>query len=141
MVSVWVAVSIGWVLFVAVYVGWTWVSLSRMSPEQTATHSTREDPSRPIATAALMVATVASIGGVGLLLVTAAHQTRTVLEALIGVLSVAASWFLAHVVFMLHYARIYYSAPTPAPVDFNEDPEQPDYHDFAYLAFTMADGS
>ncbi len=132
------AAPIAWVVFVAVYVIWTWAVLSPMSPDETKTHATREDPSRTVATGTLLVASIASIGGVALLLAAGAKKESAVLEALMGATTVAASWLLVHVVYMLHYARIYYSSPPkPAPIDYNEDPEGPDYHDFAYLALTM----
>lgn len=128
---------IGWVVFVTVYAVWTWAVLSPMSPTETAAHATREDPSRTLATSSLLVAAVASIGGVALLLAAGKHSSA-VLEALMGATTVAASWLLVHVLFMLHYAQIYYTSPSkPGAIDFNADPDDPDYHDFAYLAFTM----
>jgi len=45
------------------------------------------------------------------------------------------SWTLVHTVFTLKYARLYYCG-TPGGIDFN-DTGAPDYHDFAYLAFTI----
>lgn len=137
-VSVMLAAPIAWVGFVGVYVAWTWAVLAPMSPSDTKAHATREDPSSPVATSALLVASIASIGGVALLLAAGSKQNEATLEALLGALSVAASWLLVHVIFTLHYARIYYAtAGEPVPIDYNADPEAPDYQDFAYLAFTM----
>lgn len=48
--------------------------------------------------------------------------------------SVALSWFLAHTLFTLRCASIYYR--DRAGVDFNED-KLPRYLDFAYLSFTV----
>jgi uncharacterized membrane protein len=45
------------------------------------------------------------------------------------------SWSLVHTVFTLKYARLYYTG-LPGGIDFN-DTGAPDYHDFAYLAFTI----
>lgn len=45
------------------------------------------------------------------------------------------SWTVLHTVSLLHYARLYYTAPEGG-VDFNSD-EPPEYSDFAYLAFTI----
>jgi uncharacterized membrane protein len=48
---------------------------------------------------------------------------------------VAASWISVHTVFALRYARLYYTGP-PDGIDFNQH-EDPNYVDFAYLAFTL----
>jgi uncharacterized membrane protein len=74
-----------------------------MSPGDTRTHATMEDPSRTVATTALLVASVASLGGVALLLGAVAAQQRS--RGALGVLTVAASWLLVHLLSTLHYAR------------------------------------
>ena len=48
--------------------------------------------------------------------------------------SVALAWISVHTVFMLRYARLYYSPPDGG-IDFHGD--KPDYKDFAYLALTI----
>jgi uncharacterized membrane protein len=53
----------------------------------------------------------------------------------IGLVSVVFSWFSVHTVFTLVYARLYYG-DEPGGIEFNE-PDRPDYLDFAYLAFTI----
>ena len=53
----------------------------------------------------------------------------------VGLLSVVLSWTVVHTVFMLRYARGYYSEP-PGGIEFSES-EPPTYLDFAYLSFTM----
>jgi uncharacterized membrane protein len=53
----------------------------------------------------------------------------------VGLFSVVLSWTIVHTVFMLRYARAYYSEPTGG-VEFNEA-EPPTYLDFSYLSFTM----
>lgn len=50
-------------------------------------------------------------------------------------LSVALSWLLIQTVYTLRYAHLYYEKPEGS-VDFIQTPE-PDYLDFAYLAFTI----
>lgn len=132
------AIATAWVVFVGIYVVWTWLVLNGMSPGDTRAHATREDPSHTVASSVLLIASVASIGGVAMLLAAGGKQADSVLEALLGALTVAASWLLVHTIYTLHYARIYYSSGSgPKPVDFNDDPSAPDYHDFAYLAFTL----
>jgi uncharacterized membrane protein len=50
------------------------------------------------------------------------------------VLSVVLAWLMVQVVHMLHYARLFYGEG--GGVEFNER-KDPDYRDFAYLAFTI----
>jgi uncharacterized membrane protein len=44
------------------------------------------------------------------------------------------SWGVVHTVYMLRYAHLYYNPPRGG-IDFNGD--EPNYLDFAYLAFTL----
>jgi uncharacterized membrane protein len=56
-------------------------------------------------------------------------------EAGLALASVFVSWTLVHTVFTLKYARLYYSGQAGG-IDFNE-PDDPQYSDFAYLSFTI----
>ena len=49
-------------------------------------------------------------------------------------MSVALAWTSVHTVYVLRYARLYYSPPEGG-IDFHG--EAPDYVDFAYLALTI----
>jgi uncharacterized membrane protein len=83
------------------------------------------------------MANLASLVAVAYLLVQAnsAHGVRQALQAALAVLSVAVSWALVHLLFMLRYAVLYYSG-TVGGINFNQD-ESPRFLDFAYLAFTI----
>jgi len=49
------------------------------------------------------------------------------------------SWFLVGVVFTLHYAHLFYTAPEQArPLRFPNEEHNPDYWDFLYFSFTIA---
>jgi uncharacterized membrane protein len=48
--------------------------------------------------------------------------------------SVALAWLSVHTVYVLRYARLYYSPPAGG-IDFHGEP--PDYVDFAYLGLTI----
>lgn len=126
----------GWVVAAGVYVGWTRLILAGMDAEQTCRYATREDPTRSVAELITMSASVASLGGVGYV-VAAASRTGAgaVAAAVVGVLTVAASWFVVHTIFTVHYARLYYSGE-PGGINFH-DPEPPRFRDFAYVAFTV----
>jgi uncharacterized membrane protein len=58
---------------------------------------------------------------------------RDLLTAL-AIVSVALAWTSIHTVYVLRYARLYYTPPEGG-IDFSG--EKPDYIDFAYLALTI----
>ena len=51
--------------------------------------------------------------------------------------TVLGSWFLIGTIFAMHYARMFYTAPS-APLQFPDRERQPDYWDFAYFSFTLS---
>jgi uncharacterized membrane protein len=126
----------GWVIAAGSYVLWTQLMISGMDAEQTCRWATREDPTRWVADAVILSASVASLGGVGYLVVAGSRSGTGAIEAaVVGILTVAASWFAVHTLFTVHYARLYYS-DDPGGIDFH-DPNPPRFRDFAYLAFTV----
>ena len=132
------APATGWIVAAVAYLIWTWLIVGRLDAVQTARHATRygEDDSTPwVIDVTVLLASVASLGGVGYLL--AAESTGGIGAAVVGALSVAAAWVTVHTVYMLSYARLYYTGDEGG-IDFNEsDGYRPDYRDFAYLAFTL----
>jgi len=132
-----VAPLIAWDTIVLAYVVTTWVQVLKFSPELVRKHAVREDTSRVVSDIIIITASVASLGAVVVLLV-AAKQASGASQfglALLGVLSVVASWLMIHTTYALKYAEIYYTLPEGG-VDFG-DSETPIYADFAYLAFTI----
>jgi uncharacterized membrane protein len=131
------AALIGWVLAASLLVTRIWWTVLPMTPSQCAKHAVREDPSRAIADSIVLVAAVANLASVALILVKASSATggAKAFYISIGAISVVLAWVAVHSVFTLRYARIYYSG-RDGGVDFNSDTD-PDYTDFAYLAFTI----
>jgi uncharacterized membrane protein len=130
------APPVGWTLIAGVFLVWTGVVIGRMDAKETASHATREDPTRRFSHVLVVLASLASLLGVAYLLVASSGSDGNAdLAAALGALSVVASWLLVHTVFTLRYGRIYYSEPSPA-VDFNQ-PGPPAYLELAYLAFTI----
>jgi uncharacterized membrane protein len=126
----------GWVVVAGVFVGWTRLLLGRMDAEQTRRYVTREDPTRWVADVVILSASIASLGGVAYVVAAGSHSgAKAVAAAIVGVLTVAASWFAVHTLFTVHYARLYYS-DEPGGINFH-DAEQPGFRDFAYLAYTV----
>ena len=128
---------IGWDILAVIYCGWVWSTVWKLGPESTASHASREEPSRDLADLVLLGAAIASLIAVGVVLFGAgsAPGNGKYIEAGLALVSVFVSWTLVHTVFTLKYARLYYSG-TPGGIDFNGS-GLPDYPDFAYLAFTI----
>jgi uncharacterized membrane protein len=85
----------------------------------------------------LVVAAVASLVAVVVVLSEAKHAQGAGKEllSLLGVVSVAISWFLVHTLFTLRYAVLYYTG-RDGGISFNQK-QPPRYADFAYFAFTI----
>jgi uncharacterized membrane protein len=142
------AASIGFDVAAAVFLVWTWSAVGTMDAGLTAAHARREDPTRQMTRFIVLAACVASLFGVGILLVRATTDQGAgrAWVAALGVGSVALSWLVVHTLFTLHYAELYYGAgdgdpdqPGSGPaggIDFGLD-SPPRYGDFAYLAFTI----
>ena len=132
----WRFALVGWVVAAGAYVVWTQLILRGMDPEQTCRWATREDPTRWVADVVVLSASIASLGGVGYVVVAGSHSDNGAIEAaVVGVLTVGASWFAVHTLYTVHYARLYYS-DEPGGINFH-DPEPPRFRDFAYLAYTV----
>jgi uncharacterized membrane protein len=131
------APSVGWDCAATVFLAWTWTVIAGMDAAQTASHATDDDPSKPLSQLLVLGASVASLLGVGYLLVQAgsAKGAAQGLAAALGVFSVVISWLVVHTLFTLRYALLYY-VDDDGGVNFNQ-PEPPNYLDFAYLAFTL----
>jgi uncharacterized membrane protein len=128
---------IGWDALAVVFCGWVWPTVWSLDAQSTAGHANRENPSRDLADLVLLGAAVASLLAVGVVLFGAGNATGAAkyLQAGLALVSVFVTWTLVHTVFTLKYARLYYSGQVGG-IDFNEA-EDPQYSDFAYLAFTI----
>lgn len=137
-VSPWqVSVLAGWAAGAATFVGSVAARVWRLSGDDTALHATAEDDSRAVADVIVLCAAIASLAAIGLALVKASNAHGAGKAAIIAVaaLAVAAAWVSVQTVFTLRYARLYYAEG--GGIDFNADDVTPDYHDFAYVAFTV----
>ena len=131
------AFDLGWVVLCAVYLLWVWLKVGGMDADATSRHATRETPNRSMSDVLLVVAAVASLVAVIVVLSEAknAQGAGKELLSLLGVLSVAMSWFLVHTLFTLRYAVLYYTGEDGG-ISFNQE-QAPRYLDFAYFAFTI----
>jgi uncharacterized membrane protein len=119
-----------------VFIIWVWVSVWGADAAATAGVARGEDSSRAAAEAVLVGAGAASLLAVVFTLAQAGDASapgRGLLTAL-AIGSVALAWTSVHTVYVLRYARLYYSPPDGG-IDFHG--EAPAYVDFAYLALTI----
>jgi uncharacterized membrane protein len=84
------------------------------------------------AAAASFVAIFAELSAAG-----SRHGSTAAALAITG-LTVVLSWTFTHIVFTLHYAKLYYRPDDDGPggLDFHDD-RAPDYHDFLYYSFVI----
>jgi uncharacterized membrane protein len=127
----------GWDMAALVYLGTMWPIILRVDAGDTAAFARREDVTRSIATVLLVVASTASLLGVGFALGLAGRSDGSARALLIAVavLTIALSWALLNTVYTLRYADIHYDH-TGQGISF-EDDREPNFRDFAYVAFTI----
>jgi uncharacterized membrane protein len=119
-----------------VFLVWVWSAIATADAPATSRLARTEDASRAAADAVLIGAGAGSLLAVVFTLGQAGHAGppgRGLLTAL-AIGSVALAWMSVHTVYLLRYARYYYSQPEGG-IDFHG--EAPDYVDFAYLALTI----
>jgi uncharacterized membrane protein len=129
---------VGWDTAVCAYLLWVWIPIWGVDAATTARLAVREDASSAITDTVLLLAAVASLVGVGDVIVLGRARGNAVGPGLaigLAVGSVVASWALVHTIFTLRYTRLYYVGQAGG-IDFNQD-DPPRYSDFAYLAFTI----
>jgi uncharacterized membrane protein len=131
-----VATLIGWSVSAATFVASVWLSVGPMDGAATAEFAMIEDDSRAGAELVLIIASAASLLGVGLTLLKASGESGAARAFITGIatVSVILSWGAVHTVFMLRYARLYFA--NGGGNDFNDE-QTPTYLEFAYVAFTI----
>jgi uncharacterized membrane protein len=132
-----VAVIGGWDATALMFVTWVWAMIVPMGSEATAAHATAQDESRATADLLILGACVASLAGVGFVLVKAARETGVSRPIFIGVAvgSVVLAWAVVHTVYTLKYAHLYYR-PHVGGIVF-PGTTAPSYGDFAYVSLTI----
>jgi uncharacterized membrane protein len=119
-----------------VFLVWVWSTIATADAPATSHLARTEDASRASAEAVLLGAGAGSLMAVVFTL-GQAHDAGPPGRGLLTALafgSVALAWMSVHTVYLLRYARYYYSPPQGG-IDFHG--EDPDYVDFAYLALTI----
>ncbi len=122
-----------WAATGVVYLLWTWSAVWPLDPPDVRRLSQREDSSRALSDALLLLTAVAAVLAVAVILFSSKGGRATGL-VILGVVCVVVSWAVLHTAFMLKYARLYYA--NGDGIDFNQE-QPPAYRDFAYVAFTV----
>ncbi len=131
-------VLVGWDVSAVVILVTVWASVVTFTAPQTRAFATQEDNTRTGTQVTLLGAAVVSLVGVAAAFLRANHADQT-LEAILktmGIVTIACSWAVVHTVFALRYAHLFYLEPVGG-IDFKMDRVDPDYRDFAYVAFTV----
>jgi uncharacterized membrane protein len=128
----------GWDVGSGVFLLWVWTRIGPLDKQTTARHAQVEDPSRSMADATLISASVVSLFAVGYTLVEAGHHKHGWEQGLmigLAIASVVLAWATVHTVYTLRYAHLYYTAPVGG-IDYHNH-DQPDYIDLLYVALTI----
>jgi uncharacterized membrane protein len=127
---------IGWCASALTLLVPAWAMMFGADSARTRALAAREDSSRVVADLVVLAACIASLIGVGLVLLKAATAKGAALAGMtaLGAASIGLAWAIVHTIFTLRYADLYYS--NGGGIDFNGD-DAPDYRDFAYVAFTV----
>ena len=131
-----------WVSFALTVLLLAWITIFVAHPRDLPRFSRMEDSSRTLILIFVIAAAVASLFAVIDVLGSAKKDDPNHgLYVLLAILAVASSWSLAHTVFTLRYAHLYYGNEVnpdkrPAGLDFPHETE-PDYLDFAYFSFVI----
>jgi len=122
----------GWSVTAIVYAALTWASIWPMNAAQTAAYATRETPGAKTVHVLLMIAALASLGGIALLLFQSEGLRLSAFA--LSLLTVIVSWVIIHTIYTLRYARRYYNEG--GGIRFNDE-DPPQYSDFAYVSATV----
>ncbi len=131
------APAAGWIATSAIYLVWTWRIIGPLSAADIESLVQQQRPTHGPSDTFIVLASIASLGGVGYLLMAPnVEGPDSTISALIGFSSVVASWLMVNTIYALRYAVEYYTEPVGG-IEFNDD-NKPAFADFTYVAFTIA---
>jgi uncharacterized membrane protein len=133
-----IAVLVGWDVCAATILVAVWHVISIADSTRTKMLAMREDETRGSARLLLLNAAIASLFAVGFMLGAAGRVKggAQVLYIAIAIVTVVVSWTIVNTVFTLRYADLYFTGIAEG-IDFGGATDEPDFRDFAYLAFTI----
>lgn len=129
-----------WNVNVVLVIVMTFALLSRVSAQQLEKHYKEDDPTAPVILVVVVAAAILSIAAIVVFLSTLKQvpAAQRLAHVVLATLTVVDSWLLIPTVYTLHYADLFYSAPSDRrPLSF-PGTTQPGFWDFAYFSFTIA---
>jgi len=129
-----VAALTAWDVAAVVYVTWVWLTVFGADATSTARHARAEDAPRGRGRERARRRRRREPGGRLVHAPTGRSRPRPRAATASVIGSVALAWISVHTVYLLRYARLYYTPPDGG-IDFHG--QAPDYRDFAYLALTI----
>lgn len=130
---------LGWCSGVTVYLVMAWLLALEFDARRTRERALSLDPPNAWFLFVMLLAIAASILAVALLLIKGQelHGLLRLMYVILGLVTLALSWFLIHTLYAFHYAHRYYQSAVPERgLGFPAD-NAPDYFDFLYYAFVI----
>jgi uncharacterized membrane protein len=133
---------LGWDAACAWFVAASFLGMSGMKGEHIRSQAAEQDDGAGMILGLVLLASAASLGAVGveLSLAKGDHGFAKIFRVIFALTTVSLSWFVAQLIFALHYAHEYYSATSPDPASpiarglkFPEGGD-PDYWDFLHFS-------
>jgi uncharacterized membrane protein len=131
--------TLAWVIFVTAYLSLILLAIGDATPTRARLRARELDERAWVVFIIIVASAAVSLLALGFVL--RKGETPTMARVALACLAVAASWFLAHTSFALHYAHTYYGDPDKDGsenhgLDF-PGKEEPDYWDFLYYSFVV----
>lgn len=131
---------LGWDVVCLGYAGASLWNMAGRLPDEIRARAARDDQGRPTILAVVLLAAVAAVAAIMLELSQARQAVGLTmgLHVALAFVTVAASWFMVHLIFALHYAHEYYDPRQSGEGDAKglrfPGGEEPDYWDFLYFS-------
>ncbi|PIF22008.1 DUF1345 domain-containing protein [Candidatus Pantoea floridensis] len=133
---------IGWNVLAWLYLIFIWFRMLRTEVKDIQHIAKMQDQSAALVLGMVIIACMVSIVAILSELSSLHHLTGTprVLHLLLTAMTLVVSWALLPSSFAMHYAHHHYlhRSKDVTPMIFPEKPDDPDYWDFLYFAFTIA---
>lgn len=137
------AIVLGWVVTVALFLGLTAIAIGDSAPGRVRERARNEDEHSWVIFFILVAAASVSLLALGFLVhgTPSASPAATLIRVLLAGLAVVASWVLVHTTFAFRYAHRFYDARDGGGhhrggLAFPEE-TAPDYWDFLYFSFVI----
>ncbi len=128
----------GWVSGAVVFLGLTWRLFLTADETRVRDRAAQEDEKTPVILLVILVAVLASLGGIVMAMIESRTGTsfeKGLVAGLAG-LTLVSSWLVLQTVFVIHYAHRHFGGARNEVFGFSGDPPT-SYLDFVYLSFCI----